>query len=55
MGVSRIDLTQAASVVKVLVPERKSIKSVSESKGRSDETSESNSSMCQILYKFNKI
>lgn len=36
MGVSRIDLTQAASVVKVLVPERQFIKSVSESKERTD-------------------
>ena len=41
MGVSKIDLTQAASVVKVLVSERQFIKSVSESKERTDYTSES--------------
>lgn len=45
MGVSRIDLTQAASVEKVLVPERQSIKCVSESKERTDKTSECNPAM----------
>lgn len=45
MGVSRIDLTQAASVEKVLVPERQYIKCVGESKERTDETSECNPAM----------